>query len=60
MMTAASTEVLPATFPSADRALEWSRHLTTCEVVDVIPAKDKPGRYRLKIRRTTRKDTPAE
>ena len=47
------TEVLPATFPTERAAEVWATHLDIhkVQVVEVIPSKEKRGRYQVKVRR---------
>lgn len=50
------TELLPATFPTEDRAWSWSRFVSRHTVVGVEPARDRAGRWQVRIRRGKRTD----
>lgn len=48
-----SVEILPATFPSKERAESWASMLdpTKAKFIEAVPSKDKPGRFQVKVER---------
>lgn len=50
-----SRELLPATFPTKEKAEGWAQSLTHKSIIQsetrVVPSREKPGRFQISIKR---------